>query len=215
MQTLSTSTCRYVGVTGELLKKGTKHIWTPTLSPTPTPLLVLGNGDIIRVLTPDRRRALHCHPEKPESRDSVYVCWTSDKPEGKHAVWCPVEISDGGTALRWNRLGEARHAALHRSWNLYLSVSDAGELVMSPTPYPWRLTATATPAPVLVVEEPSAGTGAGEPEPVVAPPPSALAAENERLRAQLAAARRRIERLQLLLLDVHLLTRAGHSLGCQ
>lgn len=211
--TLSTTDARYVGVSDENHKRMI-HMRKVTLLPMPTPFLLLPHASeptLRHIVTPDSKRAIHClptgqHTGYPGSQDKTRIGWTDIDPTDGHSSWHLELQPEGTTTFRWNPCGGG-NAAVWRSWNLYLSVSDAGELVMSPTPYPWRLTATAAPAPVLVVEEPSAGAGAG------APPPSTLAAENERLRAQLAAATRRIERLQLLLLDIHLLTQDPHLVG--
>lgn len=192
--TLSTTDARYVGVSDENHKRMI-HMRKVTLLPMPTPFLLLPHASeptLRHIVTPDSKRAIHClptgqHTGYPGSQDKTRIGWTDIDPTDGHSSWHLELQPEGTTTFRWNPCGGG-NAAVWRSWNLYLSVSDAGELVMSPTPYPWRLTATAPP-PVLVVEEPPSGVGAGDLEPMVAPPPSALEAENERLRAVAKAKR--------------------------
>lgn len=146
----SASTGRFIASPGGK-RSGTKHMWIPTLSPAtpnapfeiqPLKFIAIEGSTYIRILTPERTLALTCHPVGHNSLSvggRPIACWTDYLPEeGHHAVWLPESV-DGGTALRWYPLGDYHHHPEYRDRNLYLTISDTGELAMSTAPHVWTL----------------------------------------------------------------------------
>jgi hypothetical protein len=100
-------------------------------------------ANCIRILTPTRTHALHCHPTGHHNRDKIghtpTICWTDIMPQdGRHAIWRRDTV-EGGVTLRWHPLGDDWHYPEYRGWALYLSIDDTGALVPSVTPHVWKI----------------------------------------------------------------------------